>query len=72
MSAVMQAMLMTIESELMVQESATSRASLKHMPVKIVHTAETGAKAMTASTFLTSASKGAKFQKTHASTASML
>lgn len=50
MSAVMQAMLMTIESELMVQESATSRASLKHMPVKIVHTAETGAKAMTAST----------------------
>ena len=30
MSAVMQAMLMTIESELMVQESATSRASLKH------------------------------------------
>ena len=50
----------TIESELMVQESATRAGSSKHCAVKIAQTAESGAKAMTARTFLTSASKGAK------------
>ncbi len=59
-SAVMKTIEQTIESELMVQESATRFGSSKHCAVKIAQTAESGAKAMTARTFLTSASKGAK------------
>ena len=59
-SVVMKAIEQTIESELIVQESATRPTSLKHCAVKIAQTADKGAKAMIVRTFLTSASKGAK------------